>query len=166
MNIAGTEFNLKHNALEIYISGCKGHPCEGCHNQELWDFNVGDELDDNFLRKIENLVKDSGGLIKKIWILGGEPLDNDISSLLGLVAYIRNHIKIDELWLWTRKGLNDIPVSLLYFITHVKCGMYIKDMKPITYDEYDITLASFNQRIYRVKDVLGELVEVNKKTGS
>lgn len=166
MRIAGTEFNLKYNALEIYISGCKEHPCEGCHNPELWDFNVGEELDESVLDKIKSLVKDCGGLIKRIWVLGGEPLDNDISELYKFLSFLRNDLAVDEVWLWTRKRLPDIPITLLYHITHIKCGMYLKDREPVTFPEYDITLASNNQCIYKVEDIINALVDVNRKENS
>ncbi len=39
--VAGTEVNLQHKALEIYVSGCLNHDCKGCHNPELWYWNVG-----------------------------------------------------------------------------------------------------------------------------
>ena len=48
MNIVTTQYTLKTKSLEIYVAGCRGDShgthCEGCHNPELWDFNIGENI--------------------------------------------------------------------------------------------------------------------------
>lgn len=75
MRVAGTEFNLAHRALEIYLSGCKAPHCEGCHNKELWEFNQGIPYQE-WLKTQENsgLFKDSELLVKKFGFWEGNPL--------------------------------------------------------------------------------------------
>lgn len=81
MNIDGTETNLRHKALEIYISGCKPPHCAGCHNPELWDFSKGDPWQEaiRLLGDKISALKESG-LVEIVWLLGGEPLDQDEES--------------------------------------------------------------------------------------
>ena len=80
MKIAGTEVSLLHKAFEIYLSGCKYSPCHGCHNPELWSFDFGVDVDvekiAELISKINELKEEK--LIEYVWILGGEPLDNNL----------------------------------------------------------------------------------------
>ena len=91
IRIAGTEVNVQHKALEIYLSGCKGPHCQGCHNPELWDFTVGDLITENttqsLLDKIEEMK--AARLVNYIWVLGGEPLDQDLDALEAFLDQIR-----------------------------------------------------------------------------
>lgn len=142
MNIAGLEYNLNYKALEIYISGCKPPHCEGCHNKELWDFKEGlpyIEYVDIILKKIDT------GMIKNIWLLGGEPLDQDVDELLDFVLKINREV---EIWLWTRYEV--IPDKLFNVLSYIKQGRYDNTLSGYQEKLFGITLASNNQKIIKV----------------
>ena len=145
MNIAGTQFNLEHEALEIYIAGCDIH-CEGCHNKQLWSFNAGKPYE-SVLKRIEEKVREP--IVKRVWILGGEPLDQNINELKD---FLENLNTAKEIWLWTGHELDEIPDDILEYFDVVKSGPYQKGEDGYTDERHDIHLASKNQKIERAWD--------------
>jgi anaerobic ribonucleoside-triphosphate reductase activating protein len=144
MNIAGTDYNLNHKALEIYISGCDGY-CKGCHNLELWDFNIGIHWYKFNFNKILN------PLVDRIWIMGGEPLLQEKKELQNFIYNVNMYTNNKkEIWLWTR--FNEIPNNLKQYISYVKTGEYNKDLPSYIEPLFGIELASNNQRIIKVKN--------------
>lgn len=141
VNLAATQFNLQHNALELYVSGCTIH-CYDCHNPDLWDFSLGEQPDIN---KILTKIDSAPGLIKKVWILGGEPLDQDLSQLASLIKVIRS--RPVEIWLWTSYELDSVPLEIIQLIDFVKCGKYEDTLKTAENITFNISLASSNQYI-------------------
>lgn len=142
MNILAVDTSLNHNALCIYLSGCRGQ-CGGCHNPETWDFNAGAP----WREWVEQIISHvESPLIHKIWIMGGEPLDQDEEELLSFLFHLWRLHK--PLWLWTRREFNEIDKTVLSFFEFVKTGPYRKDLAPCVCE--GITLASNNQRIVRV----------------
>lgn len=139
MNIAGTEFNLNHSALEIYISGCDGY-CKDCHNPELWDFNFGKdwELYKNTLNY--KLLKP---IIKYIWVMGGEPLLQHHEVLCLFLDYLSQYKK--PIMLWTR--FYDIPNIVQRYIDYAKVGDHRREIESYQETLFDITLSSSNQKI-------------------
>ena len=92
MNILATQYTLKNKSFEIYIAGCKGDNgvhCKGCHNPLSWDFDNGDPLDDDYMQHIKDKIREFDTLVENIWILGGEPLDNDIPTLKWLITELQ-----------------------------------------------------------------------------
>ena len=61
---------------EIFLAGCKkaakGHPCQGCFNQELWnkEHYVADASPEQVVNRIQKYAPN-----KYITFVGGEPLD-------------------------------------------------------------------------------------------
>lgn len=146
LRIAGTEFNLKYNALEVYLSGCEEHPCEGCHNKELWSFEEGEVFDFAVMEKLREYKNNP--LVKRVWVLGGEPTDHHLRYLYPLLFFLKENF--GEVWLWTRREFDEINPLLFRQVDYVKTGMYLKS-KP-SYEEplFGITLASDNQKIIKV----------------
>ena len=108
IRIAATQYCLGNRALEIYVAGCKGNPhCENCHNPELWDFSIGTLYDEDCKKPIINKILDNHNLIKRVWIVGGEPLDQDHQELYTLLQDMKNTSV--EVWLFTRYDLEDVP---------------------------------------------------------
>ena len=154
MFIAGTEYNASCKALEIFVSGCT-RACPGCHNKELWNFNKGTHLLDIFsdlLDKLDSLPK---GLVERIFIVGGEPLQQPDVELKFLLSVL--HTFPFELWLFTGYP-SFIARSLLYakdigsYIHVLKHGRYMAD-RPSYVDSscgVNITLASSNQELQRL----------------
>jgi hypothetical protein len=77
--------------------------------------------------------------------MGGEPLNQDRKSLNELILFLRQLNK--ELWLFTRSTeVDNIDVD------YVKLGMYIEGLPSKEYPEYNLTLASNNQKVIKLKD--------------
>lgn len=152
MNILAVEYSLAHRALELYLAGCNGPHCEGCHNPESWDFGGGSPLWPAF-PSIEDKLGRYTDLISRVWILGGEPLDQDRDQLLTLLEALRLHGK--ELWLWTRYALEDIPEDVLRLCDYVKTGRYMKALATTDNVQFGITLASSNQAIHQLGATYG-----------
>lgn len=149
MNIAATQYSLNTKSFEIYVSGCNGN-CKGCHNLELRDFHLGNPLTPSYINNIITKIQEFDDLIKNIWILGGEPLDQNIDELEVLLKEIR--VTSKPIWLFTRYNLNDIPNKIKILCDYIKCGEYIEHLKTDTNIQYGIKLATSNQKIYK-KDI-------------
>jgi organic radical activating enzyme len=148
MNIAATQFNFEYGALEIYISGCNGNPkCTDCHNPELWDFKMGSPWytwANTIFRKIEEFES----LVKNIWILGGEPLDNNQSILTEFLYFINT--RDIPIWLFTRYEIDQIPDTIKDVCSYIKCGRYLPELKSDDYYQCGVKLASTNQIIHKM----------------
>lgn len=145
MNIAGTQYNLEYEALEIYVAGCNIH-CEGCHNKQLWDFNVGKPYE-TILKRIEEKVHEP--IVKRVWILGGEPLDQNVNEL---IDFMNNLDTAKECWLWTGYPMDKIPDDVLACFDVVKSGAYRQGDEGYVDERHHIRLASKNQTIQRAWD--------------
>jgi len=151
MNVAATQFSLATSSFEIYLSGCNAQPkCRGCHNPDLWDFNVGQPWYTCLTSIASKLT--SVPIIKSLWILGGEPLDNDSSQLVDLVTALRS-LTSCPFWLFTRYPIDEIPDSIKLLFDYIKSGRYEPELAVSGYQMYGVTLATSNQTIYvRGKD--------------
>jgi len=151
MNILATQYTLATKSFEIYVAGCNGSPhCKGCHNAESWDFNNGEPYNEELLNKMLLKIEEFDSLIDNIWILGGEPLDNNIREVCKMVVDFAFRNK--KIWLFTRYSLEEVKNKLKENITlfdYIKCGEYNCNL--ITNDniQYGIKLATSNQKIYK-----------------
>ena len=145
MRIAGTEYNLNHYALEIYLSGCMKPRCEGCHNPELWDSRVGDKLTLDKIKEIIQKVNENE-LIASVWIMGGEPLDQNPEDLIELLTDLKDHTDA-AIWVWTKRELDEVPEYIQNLTDYLKCGRYEKD-NPSDHIECGVQLASANQHVF------------------
>ena len=148
MNILSTDVNLPKRAYEIYVAGCT-RQCDGCHNSESWDFSRGTDYITWYFSKFKS-TKLPINLIKNIWVLGGEPLDQDHSDLYSLLQLLREDYPQCKLWLWTSYRLDEIPEFLLKSVDYVKVGKYCPSSTSVVDELTGITLASSNQKIYSV----------------
>ena len=150
MRIGGTEINLAFKAFEIYVSGCKAPHCKGCHNAELWMFNVGDcwnaEKGNALQSKAEELHL--AGLADYAWILGGEPLDQNLDNLGDLIRRM-SHAGL-KIVLWTH--YYSIPEEIASLIDYVKVGPYIEGKESWIEPVFGVKLANQEQKIMSVED--------------
>ena len=58
--------------VSVFMQGCQFH-CKNCFNSETWDFNSGNEFNDETISKILELCKKE--YINGLSILGGEPMN-------------------------------------------------------------------------------------------
>lgn len=145
MYISGMNYWLGRSCLEIYFAGCKPPHCSGCHNKELQTFVQKDNVNE-YKEKIKSRIET--GMIEEVWLLGGEPLDQDLNKLKDLAIFIKDFgVKI---FIWTKyKNFYD-RINFLHLIDYVKCGHYDENL-PEYYDKkYDILLASNNQKIVKI----------------
>lgn len=142
MNILTTEYSLAHKALEVYVAGCNPPHCPGCHNPEGWAFDQGTpwkEALPSLLFKAQAFSR----LVRNIWVLGGEPLDQDHSELCEFLVKMRGTGK--TLWVFTRYTEDLIPDWLLKTADYIKTGPYKENLNSVV--QHGIRLASSNQRI-------------------
>jgi anaerobic ribonucleoside-triphosphate reductase activating protein len=142
MNIAGLDYDLNNKALCIFLSGCDGY-CQNCHNESLWDFNTGRSWK-TWKRKIHQ--HSDSKMLKRFFLMGGEPLLQNITQLEGLLIFLEQFDL--EIWLWTR--FYEIPKNIKQYIDYAKVGEYQCDSDPYTEPLFGITLASTNQRIIKI----------------
>jgi anaerobic ribonucleoside-triphosphate reductase activating protein len=150
MNIAYWDYNFDTSSIDIYVSGCKEPHCLGCHNSELWDFEVGKPYD-GFLKDILQKIEMYEGMIDNISIMGGEPLDQDSSDLFDLMSWL-DTVKSPKtkIWLYTRYPFKEVPDIFKSIADYVKCGMYNENkLNTEGKRQYGIKLASTNQKIYK-----------------
>lgn len=151
IRIASTEYNPNARALEIYVSGCT-RKCKGCHNIELQDYSRG-ILWEEWL--VKNNKKLHNPLIKRLWILGGDLLCQDIQSYHDMMSSFKKH-KL-EMWLWTGCEYDKIPsdFQIWKYFDVVKAGPY--DCGDHKYSFFNIVtdngafklrLSGSNQQIY------------------
>lgn len=148
MKIASTQYSLAHNSFEIYLSGCNEQPkCEGCYSKELWDFDVGEEYTKKYFEKLSKKINNFEKIIDNIFILGGEPLDQNTDELLMLTSDLKYFNK--PIWLFTRYELEKIDKSISYLFDYIKSGKYLKELSCDNNIQYEIKLATSNQKIYK-----------------
>lgn len=137
----------------IFLSGCHFH-CKNCHNQELWDFNSGDEYTNDAKNKILKTIQPKW--VERFSILGGEPLETtNLKELLALIENIKALRPDIKIWIYTgytyeqlqeriKKNKDDYYLEpILRFADVLVDGPFIQEKK-------DLTLAfkgSSNQRV-------------------
>ena len=151
--------------VSLFVSGCNRH-CKNCYNQEAQAFDYGQPYTSETAKNILELVAKSH--CSGLSILGGEPLDQDSNSLIGLIALAQEVHKLGKnVWLWTGYTWQEVfdkivtdpkacnirlclQQTLLSEVDVVVDGPFIEDSK-------DLSLAfrgSSNQGIIDVKKTL------------
>lgn len=139
----------------LWVSGCS-LKCAYCQNQEAWDFNAGDEFNEEVKQKMFDAL--SKEWIKGITFSGGHPLDSqNIKAVNSLIVEIKEKFPVKDIWLYTGLELNiddflrgDLLANTLSNCDVVVDGRYINDLR-------DVTLAfrgSSNQRMIDVKNTI------------
>lgn len=138
---------LENKAFEFYISGCNPPHCEKCFNPETWDFNNGKLVDEKYLNLFVSEIDGFEDLFDKFYILGGEPLHQDLNELYNFIKFLKD-IFNKEIWLFTRVDFKDVPDNIKNVCDYIKCGRY--DINNLgKKDYYGVILQSLNQKIYK-----------------
>ena len=96
--------------------------------------------------KISDKLTEFNEAINSIWILGGEPMDNDVKDLIEFCCFLKNFGK--PLYLFTSYSLNKVYKPLKLYLDYIKCGKYLEsELGDVEY--YGITLKTKNQIIYK-----------------
>ena len=147
--------------ISLFVSGCTHH-CEGCFNEEAWDFHYGNEFTDKEIDKIIDLM--DYPYIAGLTLLGGEPLEHvNQQGLLPLLRKVAKRFSDKNIWCYSGytfetdilgrmcKEWKETP-ELLSYIDVLVDGKFDINKK-------DIKLrfrGSSNQRIIDVKKSLKE----------
>ena len=85
--------------VSLFVSGCT-HRCEGCFNEEAWDFNYGAPFGQEQVDEILSLMDKS--YIRGFSLLGGEPFDPaNQQTVLELVRTVRERFPEKDVWCYT-----------------------------------------------------------------
>lgn len=129
------DFDMKQGDginVSLWVQGCS-HRCEGCHNQETWNFNGGKPFThENVWQIVELLKKDE--IHKNLSILGGEPLEpSNYKSLAVLITYVKM-LTDAKIWIWTGYNLENLLLkndedlkTILENTDYIIDGRFIKD---------------------------------------
>lgn len=135
----------------IFFSGCR-HKCKGCFNEVAQDFNYGNEFNEAVQNEFVEYCKDPN--VTTICILGGEPLQQDLSVLLDLIVEIKE-VTDKPIWMWTGYTWEEIITTSDMFLV-VKQVDVLVDGKFIL-EKRDLKLqykGSSNQRVINIKETL------------
>lgn len=137
----------------LWVSGCEHH-CPHCHNPQTWDFNTGQEFDQDTLNELLESLKRP--YIKRLTFSGGDPLHPcNLLMVKAVAEMVKKEIPGIDIWCYT--GYNYREVS-----GHLKDIDVLVDGRYI-HEERDVTLpfrGSRNQRVIDVKKSreVGEVV--------
>ena len=133
--------------VSLFLQGCHFH-CKNCFNPETWDPTGGKEWTLEIEKKFLDLIKRP--YIKRVSILGGEPLDqpDEVANLMKKIRELKPEIKI---WLYSGYKFEDI------FLEDFECLKYVDVLVDGQFesDKKDLSLAfrgSSNQRIIQLKE--------------
>lgn len=154
--------NGEHLGVSLFVQGCR-FQCVNCFNQETWDFNGGKEWTEEVENKLFELANKP--YIKRISILGGEPLANENAiDVLNFVVKFKRKFPDKTIWLYTgytweqifhprnMKDFNPYREKIIYFCDVLVDGKYIDKLR-------DLSLkfcGSNNQRVINVQKSLKE----------
>lgn len=147
----------------LWVAGCSLH-CNGCQNQESWDFDAGKSFDDTAKQELfEALCKP---YVQGITISGGHPLEyENLPCVYNIIREVRKTLPHKSIWLYTgyTLSINDFDTSIDICWDNGVLINYILTMCDVVVDgpyieeQRDITLAfrgSKNQRLIDVKETL------------
>lgn len=151
MKIAYIEYSPNTESLDIFFCGCKPPHCNGCYNEELWNFNTDGSTLDECFKEIVALNHRFDSLINKIIVVGGEPIDCYHTNTQEFVDFIANIKKITNkpIFLFTRYNLDKVPNEVKEYSDYIKCGRYMPEYTTDDNIQYGIKLATSNQKIYK-----------------
>ena len=73
----------------------------------------------------ENRYKFATGTFSRVWLLGGDLMDQAPHEAHEFIRDLRKAMKPGmELWLWTGHGLDDIPLRIRYDFACINTGDY------------------------------------------
>lgn len=92
--------------VSIFMQGCSFR-CEGCFNQETWDFNGGQEFTADTINKIIEIAKSPH--IVGLSILGGEPMHpQNREATLKLAQEFKKTYPNKNVWVWSGYLFDDL----------------------------------------------------------
>lgn len=116
--------------VSLYVQGCNRH-CLNCFNPETWDFNGGNEFNEEVEETLIELVNQPH--IVGITILGGEPLEPqnraDVSKLL---SHLKARCPNKTIWMYSSylfEEIKQFDVDILSNLDVLIDGPFIDSLK-------------------------------------
>lgn len=145
--------------VSLWMQGCPFR-CNGCHNPETWDFNGGNEIEDDVLIDMTLSALTENGIKRDLSILGGEPLVEKNLIFLGqLITDAKRLNPSIKIYLWTGFEYSHL-VHVKHLYSYILSQIDVLITGPFILDQRDITLklrGSRNQEIWR-RNENGKLV--------
>ena len=136
----------------VFFAGCNKN-CKGCHNQELRNFNAGEEISIDDL--VEKILKNRS-MIDGVTLSGGDPLCQYMGCLKLCKKLKKHGINI---WLYTGETLEKILLrysSIIHYVDVIVDGMFEESLKR----EDLLYRGSSNQSIIHFEQ--GDIVKVER----
>lgn len=85
--------------VSLFVSGCTHH-CEGCFNEEAWDFSYGEPFTGEVQEELLRLL--GKGYISGLSLLGGEPLEPvNQEALLPFLKAVKERVPEKTIWCYS-----------------------------------------------------------------
>lgn len=85
--------------VTLFVSGCTHH-CEGCFNEETWDFQYGEPFTEDTINEIQTML--APDYIEGLTLLGGEPLEpGNREALLPLLRAAKGNYPEKNIWCYS-----------------------------------------------------------------
>lgn len=85
--------------ISLFVQGCHFH-CQGCFNQETWDFSGGHEWTQEIEDKFVELANKP--YIQRVSFLGGEPLaDENVETVFHIIQRLKSLYPEKKIWIFT-----------------------------------------------------------------
>ncbi len=145
--------------VALFVSGCRNH-CEGCFNQETWNFKYGNPFDE----AAQNLIIDalSKSYIDGLTILGGEPFEKENQeALYPFILKVRELFPQKNIWMYSGYTFDiDMIEGGKVYTKYTK--QILSNIDILVDGKFDIKLynlalkfrGSSNQRIIDMKETL------------
>lgn len=132
--------------VSVFMQGCQFH-CKNCFNSETWDFDSGNEFNDEIILKILELCKKD--YIKGLSILGGEPMNPvNVEGTTKLAKKFKETFPKKDLWMWSGYKYEELKDKEVFnYVDVLVDGQYVDEL-------HDPTLkwrGSSNQRVIDIK---------------
>lgn len=130
----------------LYLSGCDIR-CEGCHNKELWDINLGHAME------IDEVFEKITGRFTSITFIGGEPM-MQAEPLAVLAEKIKTNTD-KNIWIYSGHTYEEIINNKKYFKLLKFCDVLVDGKFNKRYFQNNLRFrGSTNQRIIDIKKSL------------
>lgn len=141
----------------LFVSGCSHH-CEGCFNEETWNFDYGEPFTEKEEDEIIESLKPT--YIAGLTVLGGEPMEvRNQPAVWHLIERVRNEVPNKSIWVYSgytydeltdsnnARTRTDVTDNILDNIDILVDGEFVLDLKNISLK----FRGSSNQRIIDMK---------------
>lgn len=133
--------------ISLFVQGCPFH-CHGCFNQETWDFDGGQEWTKDIENKFFELI--NRPFIKRVTILGGEPLaNNNVEEVYLLIKKIKEEFPKKNIWLYTGYTWESIFQDArldMFSVNNIYRKEAIKMCDVVIDGQFDLNLQDINHK--------------------